>query len=102
VNPASTLRRVLFAEDLTTLSWDSTPRADVYDILTGDLTSLRVDAGFTNAACQAVRVPDTIYSFTDLLAPGEARYFLIRGKGDQCKLGTWGSLLRDEAVMVCP
>jgi len=93
---------VLFAADLTTISWDTAPRADVYDILTGNLNNLRTDGGFSSAFCQAVRVPDTTFAFTEPLAPGDARYFFVRGKGDQCKLGTWGSALRDEARFICP
>jgi hypothetical protein len=100
--PPGEVPDLALAGDLVTLSWTGVPRADVYDILTGDLNALRPDGGFASAYCEGVRVPNTTHTLTEPLAPGTARYYLIRGKGDQCKLGTWGSALRDEAVGGCP
>lgn len=91
-----------FGSDKQTMSWQAVRRADVYDLLTGDLGALRADGNFSRSRCLAWRVPTT--SYTDATAPagGAGLYYLVRGKADRCKLGTWGSALRDETKLTCP
>lgn len=93
---------LVFGSDKQTVSWQAVARADVYDLLTGDLGELRADASFSRSRCLAWRVPATSYADATVPAAGAGSYYLVRGKADRCKLGTWGSALRDEAKLTCP
>ncbi|MGH9365828.1 MAG: hypothetical protein ACRD1B_11285, partial [Thermoanaerobaculia bacterium] len=95
-------QNVRFASDEQTLSWNTEPKSSLYDILWGDAAELRADGGFSRSSCRAWRVVPTSFVETNVPAPGQARYYLVRGKKDRCKLGTWGSALRDQARLTCP
>jgi len=96
------LQGLMFGGDKQTLSWQADPDSDVYDLLTGKLDELHLDGDFTRATCLVWRQPGTTYVAVDLPVPGDGLYYLVRGKADRCKLGTWGSALRDEARLTCP
>jgi hypothetical protein len=93
---------VRFAVDGETLTWDPEPGADVYDLLQGRLGDLPTDGDFSRASCLAARHPALSYQDGYVPGTGEGRYFLVRGKADRCRLGSWGSPLRDEAALTCP
>jgi hypothetical protein len=77
-----------------TISWDSLDpvvgAGAFYDLVTGSVSQLRSDAGFTRAGCLISGLNDT--PFTDSRpgpAPGEAFYYLARGRNG-CGVGTYG------------
>jgi hypothetical protein len=92
---------LVFEADKETLSWQAELDSDVYDLLSGGVAELREDGDFSRSNCLVWRHPDTSYTDSEMPLPG-GRYYLVRGKADQCKLGTWGSVLRDEATLTCP
>jgi len=98
----SEIQGVLFSADKQSLSWQPERRSDVYDLLTGDLRDLRSAGDFSRSRCLAWRIPATSYADTTVPAGGAGLYYLVRGKADRCKLGTWGSALRDQAKLTCP
>ncbi|MCI0410138.1 MAG: hypothetical protein L0191_16540 [Acidobacteria bacterium] len=77
-----------------TISWASLdpvvgPGA-IYDVLSGAISQLISDRGYTRASCLANTLTDT--PFTDSLPgppPGQATYYLVRGR-NACGLGTYG------------
>jgi len=91
-----------FGADKQTMSWQAERRSDVYDLLTGDLGELRSARDFSRSRCLAWRVPATSYADATVPPGGAGLYYLVRGKADRCKLGTWGSTLRDQARLTCP
>jgi hypothetical protein len=93
---------VVLAGDKETLSWQAEQLSDLYDILRGDLVELRSDGGFSRSECLAWRVETTSHTDPVVPAPGSGSYYLVRGKAEQCRLGSWGSALRDEVQLTCP
>ena len=91
-----------FGTDKTTLDWQTEPGSDVYDLMTGNIAELRSGGDFSRASCLAWREPLTSFSAGAVPIPGEGYYYLVRGKSDQCMLGTWGSPSRDDARLTCP
>ena len=91
-----------FASDKATVSWAPDSTAQTYDVLQGDLGSLRDDGDFRRAQCLVWRHPATSYADGAVPLPGKGRYYLVRGKADRCRLGTWGSSTRDVARVACP
>jgi len=88
--------------DRTTLVWSPEPAADVYDVLHGALGELVADGGYARSSCLAWREAGTSLTVTETPPAGEGFYYLVRGKADPCRLGTWGDARRDEATLTCP
>jgi hypothetical protein len=66
----------------TELSWTALAGASTYDVVRGDLASLRSSAGDFTAATQACLADDTTATsqvFTPAPGPGEGFWFLVRG-----------------------
>jgi hypothetical protein len=93
---------VRFNSDKVTLAWNLQSGASSYDILGGDLLYVIQDHSFASATCLAWRHPATSFAIPSTPPRGRASYFLVRGKADTCRLGTWGSALRDAAQLTCP
>jgi hypothetical protein len=93
---------VAFAADRETLTWDARGDATSYDVLTGDVAELRASGSFDDAECGAWRLPDPSWVTSTSPLRGRGTWYLVRGKADTCLLGTWGSVARDEARLICP
>jgi len=78
------------ADDKTTIRWDVEPLADRYEVLKGDLVSLRQSAGdFTVSLTECLESDSLDAQSADGLDPGSGQgfYYLARALRD-CKLGT--------------
>ena len=79
----------------TTLAWD--PLAALsgtgvrYDLLRGDVATLRHDGNIGGATCVARNTATPGASDTSVPAAGAASYWLVRGR-NTCGLGTWGTM----------
>jgi hypothetical protein len=98
----ATVNGVRFGADKTTLLWNAAANATSYDVLTGDLTYLLQDHNFSTASCAAWRHPSTSVAVAVTPPKGRGLYFLVRGKADTCRLGSWGTPLRDTVRLTCP
>lgn len=70
---------------VTRLTWASQAAAagicTKYDVVTGALQALRVDAGFDGAACLAGSLSEAVFDDTrPVPAPGEGVYYLVRAR----------------------
>ena len=93
---------VIFGADGQTLEWQSSEDAEVYDVLWGRLDDLMSDGGFERSECLSWRESGESLLIGEQPAAGDAWYYLVRGKADPCMLGSWGSPVRDTAVLTCP
>ncbi|MDQ7007254.1 MAG: MopE-related protein [Acidobacteriota bacterium] len=96
------IANLVLADDKQTLAWEADPVADVYDLLQGPVDALLAAASFDDADCLAWRVPGTSYQDPTVPDTGFGTYYLVRGKADTCRIGSWGSTLRDQAQGACP
>ncbi len=96
------VQSVRFDADKVTLRWNPAANATSYDVLTEDLTYLLQDTNFSAATCAAWRHPTTSLTVNSTPPRGRALMYLVRGKADTCRLGTWGTALRDTARLTCP
>ena len=96
------------------LSWEPVPQASGYDVVRGDLRTLRSSGGDFTAAttgCLASNAPSTSVFFSDDPAPGEGFWFLARWVGaspgdtydedDPAQMGTSDAAI-DAAAASCP
>ena len=75
------------------LVWVPSLDATRYDVVSGDLTTLRVSGGdfvLATGACLVDNSSAFALPHTDVLAPGEGRWFLVRGS-DALGAFTWNS-----------
>lgn len=80
--------------DLTGLSWTGiaalTGSGVVYDLVRGDPAALRANGGIGGASCLAPGLPGTQHIDAQDPAPGEAWYYLVRGR-NACGPGPYGA-----------
>ena len=88
----------------TTLGWSSqggpAGSATTYTVVTGPLSELTDDDGFTSACSLAVGLGSAQTTDTRLVPPGEGFYYLVRAE-NACGAGTFGRVELDAAPPVC-
>ena len=80
-----------FAGDKQTISWNGEPLADRYDVVRGELLSLRAsggDFGVASIDCREEDSADSASTVATPPAPGEPYFYLVRSQRD-CRHGTF-------------
>jgi hypothetical protein len=96
--------------DRSALSWNETPGAYAYDVVRGDLGTLRASSGDFTASvnrCLGENVPPTGLPNSDVPPPGRGFWYLVRGVSDAMNLtydtgSPQQAAPRDEAIDAAP
>jgi hypothetical protein len=83
-----------FTNDKQTMNWGSVVNADRYDVVKGDLQTLRSSGGnFTSSLSNCLENDSTNTQSNDTAeptSPGEGFFYLVRAQND-CKYGTYNT-----------
>ena len=99
---------VRFDADRRTVRWNAHPRAKSYDVVRGNLMSLRSSAGnflVPAPVCVENEGTDLQADLSMTPTPGQALYILVRATECNGALGTWndaGTTTRDTLNALCP
>ncbi len=99
VGEATTLRFDVGSK--TTFRWNAAAGASQYDVVRGNVATLKSAGNFSGAA--AFSCNQAGLSATDTTSPtaSNANYYLARGRSASSK-GTWGTAKRDTEITACP
>lgn len=73
----------------TSMQWEATRAAVVYDVLRGDLAALRGNGSIGDASCVDDDLPNSTRVETAVPAPGQGFYYVIRADGAGMAPGTY-------------
>lgn len=84
-----------------TLRWNAAAGASQYDVVRGNVATLRTNANFSGAAAFSCNQAGLSVTDTTNPAAGGSNYYLARGRAGTVK-GTWGTSKRDTEITACP
>ena len=99
------MENLLASPDGQSFSWDETPDADSYDAVRGGVVDLRFGGNLSHAGCLAKDLVETSLTDPEIPLRSDAFLYLVHGEAEgpaSRRLGTWGSMERDESIDACP